>query len=99
MAAALAGAHVAIVSGAASAARAYLASTVLARNGFFAAFSLIFLSELGDKTFFIAALLAMRCGRTISFLGACCVRCRAAWAGAGEAQADRVEAGGGASRE
>jgi putative Ca2+/H+ antiporter (TMEM165/GDT1 family) len=31
--------------------------------------SLIFLSELGDKTFFIAALLAMRCGKWISFVG------------------------------
>ncbi len=31
--------------------------------------SLIFLSELGDKTFFIAALLAMRCGKWISFIG------------------------------
>jgi putative Ca2+/H+ antiporter (TMEM165/GDT1 family) len=27
------------------------------------------LSELGDKTFFIAALLAMRCGKWISFVG------------------------------
>lgn len=31
--------------------------------------SLIFLSELGDKTFFIAALLAMRCGKWVSFVG------------------------------
>ena len=34
-----------------------------------AAFSLIFLSEIGDKTFFIAALLAMRLGRWIAFAG------------------------------
>lgn len=47
----------------------HLASSVLAKSGFFAAFSLIFLSELGDKTFFIAALLAMRCGKWISFIG------------------------------
>lgn len=32
----------------------------LARSGFTAAFSLIFISEIGDKTFFIAALLAMK---------------------------------------
>jgi putative Ca2+/H+ antiporter (TMEM165/GDT1 family) len=31
--------------------------------------SLIFLSELGDKTFFIAALLAMRLGKWVSFFG------------------------------
>ncbi len=34
----------------------------LGRSGFMAAFSLIFLSEIGDKTFFIAALLAMKVG-------------------------------------
>jgi putative Ca2+/H+ antiporter (TMEM165/GDT1 family) len=34
-----------------------------------ASFCLIFLSELGDKTFFIAALLAMKLGRWISFVG------------------------------
>jgi putative Ca2+/H+ antiporter (TMEM165/GDT1 family) len=50
-------------------ARTYLASSVLARSGFFAAFSLIFASELGDKTFFIAALLAMKLGKWISFTG------------------------------
>ncbi|EFN51748.1 hypothetical protein CHLNCDRAFT_27561 [Chlorella variabilis] len=42
---------------------------MLAKSGFFAAFSLIFFSELGDKTFFIAALLAMRCGKWVSFVG------------------------------
>ena len=41
----------------------------LGRSGFLAAFSLILLSEVGDKTFFIAALLAMRLGRWISFIG------------------------------
>lgn len=66
----LAGAHAALTTGAAAAAKTWLASSPLAKSGFFAAFSLIFLSELGDKTFFIAALLAMKVGRTISFLGA-----------------------------
>ena len=42
----------------------------LVTGGFSAAFSLIFVSELGDKTFFIAALLAMRRGRTAVFTGA-----------------------------
>lgn len=46
-----------------------LSSSVLAKSGFFAAFSLIFASEIGDKTFFIAALLAMRVGKWISFVG------------------------------
>ncbi|GLC45369.1 hypothetical protein PLESTB_000315100 [Pleodorina starrii] len=41
----------------------------LGKSGFFAAFSLIFLSEIGDKTFFIAALLAMKIGRWMSFFG------------------------------
>ena len=44
-------------------------ASFLAQSGFFAALSLIFASEIGDKTFFIAALLAMRCGRWISFIG------------------------------
>lgn len=43
--------------------QAYLLDGPLGRSGFLAAFSLIFLSEMGDKTFFIAALLAMRLGR------------------------------------
>lgn len=42
----------------------------LGRSGFVAALSLIFLSELGDKTFFITALLAMRLGKWITFFGA-----------------------------
>lgn len=46
-----------------------LLSGPLGKSGFFASFFLIFLSEIGDKTFFIAALLAMRCGRWISWLG------------------------------
>lgn len=42
------------------AAQEWAAQSVLGRSGFLAAFSLIFLSEIGDKTFFIAALLAMK---------------------------------------
>ena len=68
-----AGGYAAVVSGAATPAldsiRHLLSSSVLAKSGFFAAFSLIFASEIGDKTFFIAALLAMRCGKMISFIG------------------------------
>ncbi len=41
----------------------------LSKSGFFASLSLIFASEIGDKTFFIAALLAMRYGKLLSFLG------------------------------
>lgn len=41
----------------------------LGKSGFLAAFSLIFLSEIGDKTFFIAALLAMKIGKWMSFIG------------------------------
>lgn len=37
--------------------------------GFVESLTLIFMSELGDKTFFIAALLAMRLGRGIAFCG------------------------------
>ena len=39
-------------------------------QGFTAAFGLIFVSEIGDKTFFIAALLAMRRGRAVVLAGA-----------------------------
>mmetsp|Transcript_16613 Transcript_16613/g.28514 ORF Transcript_16613/g.28514 Transcript_16613/m.28514 type:complete len:343 (-) Transcript_16613:625-1653(-) len=39
------------------------------KSGFLAAFSLIFFSEIGDKTFFIAALLAAKLGRWTSFIG------------------------------
>lgn len=42
----------------------------MAKSGFTAAFALIFVSELGDKTFFIAALLAMRLGRFRVLIGA-----------------------------
>jgi putative Ca2+/H+ antiporter (TMEM165/GDT1 family) len=38
-------------------------------GGFVQAFLLIFISEIGDKTFFIAALLAAKYGRFISFAG------------------------------
>lgn len=47
----------------------YLVSGPLGKSGFLAAFSLIFLSEIGDKTFFIAALLAMKVGKWMSYLG------------------------------
>lgn len=39
-------------------------------KGFFASFAMIILSELGDKTFFIAAILAMRHPRLVVFSGA-----------------------------
>ena len=38
----------------------WLQHSQLGKSGFTAAFALIFLSELGDKTFFIAGLLAMK---------------------------------------
>jgi Uncharacterized protein family UPF0016 len=41
----------------------------LTETGFYQAFSLVFLSEIGDKTFFIAGLLAMKTSRIASFLG------------------------------
>ena len=41
----------------------------LTSSGFFQAFSLVFVSEIGDKTFFIAALLAAKTSRLISFVG------------------------------
>lgn len=44
-----------------------LAKSSLGKSGFPAAFSLIFLSEIGDKTFFIAALLASKFGKWLSF--------------------------------
>lgn len=46
---------------------AWLAS--LTDSGFYQAFSLVFLSEIGDKTFFVAALLAAKLSRVISFIG------------------------------
>lgn len=47
----------------------YVANSPLGTSGFISAFALIFLSELGDKTFFIAALLAMKVGKLLSFVG------------------------------
>ncbi|KAG9447701.1 hypothetical protein H6P81_013829 [Aristolochia fimbriata] len=41
----------------------------IAKSGFTAAFTLIFVSEIGDKTFFIAALLAMQYERGLVLLG------------------------------
>lgn len=38
-------------------------------SGFIQSFLLIFLSEIGDKTFFIAALLAAKYGKSVSFTG------------------------------
>jgi putative Ca2+/H+ antiporter (TMEM165/GDT1 family) len=45
----------------------FLAS--VGETGFYQAFTLVFLSEIGDKTFFIAGLLAMKTSRLISFVG------------------------------
>jgi len=39
------------------------------QTGFYQAFSLVFLSEIGDKTFFIAGLLAMKTSKLVSFVG------------------------------
>lgn len=41
----------------------------LAKSGFTAAFTLIFISEIGDKTFFIAALLAMQYDKALVLFG------------------------------
>ncbi|KAI4346048.1 hypothetical protein L6164_013130 [Bauhinia variegata] len=41
----------------------------IAKTGFTAAFTLIFVSEIGDKTFFIAALLAMQYDKGLVLLG------------------------------
>lgn len=41
----------------------------LTQTGFYQAFSLVFLSEIGDKTFFIAGLLAMKTSRVVSYVG------------------------------
>jgi len=38
-------------------------------TAFYQAFSLVFISEIGDKTFFIACLVAMKAGRVVSFVG------------------------------
>jgi len=39
---------------------------------FYQVFSLVFVSDIGDKTFFIAGLLAMKTGKFISFIGSVC---------------------------
>ena len=56
-----------IAGGASSSASAWMES--LTDSGFYQAFSLVFLSEIGDKTFFVAALLAAKLSRFISFVG------------------------------
>ncbi|KAL7492726.1 hypothetical protein ACHAWT_001744 [Skeletonema menzelii] len=56
-----------IAGGASTSASAWLDS--LTDSGFYQAFSLVFLSEIGDKTFFVAALLAAKLSRFISFVG------------------------------
>lgn len=43
--------------------------SAISKSGFTAAFSLIFVSEIGDKTFFIAALLAMQYEKLLVLLG------------------------------
>jgi len=52
-----------------SAANAASVFSGLSETGFYQAFSLVFVSEIGDKTFFIAGLLAMKTSRFISYLG------------------------------
>eukprot|EP00994_Dinema_validum_P003024 NODE_1685_length_873_cov_122.814320_g1323_i0.p1 GENE.NODE_1685_length_873_cov_122.814320_g1323_i0~~NODE_1685_length_873_cov_122.814320_g1323_i0.p1 ORF type:complete len:258 (+),score=55.15 NODE_1685_length_873_cov_122.814320_g1323_i0:58-774(+) len=39
-------------------------------DGFISSLAMIIVTELGDRTFFIAAIMAMRCSRTTVFLGA-----------------------------
>lgn len=56
-----------IAGGAQAATSAWLDS--LTDSGFYQAFSLVFLSEIGDKTFFVAALLAAKISRLVSFVG------------------------------
>jgi len=41
----------------------------ISHTGFYQAFSLVLVSEIGDKTFFIAGLLAMKSGKIVSFTG------------------------------
>jgi putative Ca2+/H+ antiporter (TMEM165/GDT1 family) len=55
------------VTASAVAANNWIAS--LTETGFYQAFSLVFVSEIGDKTFFIAGLLAMKTSKLISFIG------------------------------
>jgi hypothetical protein len=56
-----------IAGGATASTAAWLDS--LTDSGFYQAFSLVFLSEIGDKTFFVAALLAAKLSKFISFVG------------------------------
>merc|ERR1712127_634315 len=56
-----------IAGGASASYSAWLES--LTDSGFYQAFSLVFLSEIGDNTFFVAALLAAKISRLISFIG------------------------------
>lgn len=44
-------------------------SDQLSETGFYQAFSLVFLSEIGDKTFFVAGLLAAKLSKFVSFVG------------------------------
>ena len=44
-------------------------SEQLSDSGFCQSFSLVFLSEIGDKTFFVAGLLAAKLSRFVSFVG------------------------------
>lgn len=41
----------------------------LSETGFYQAFTLVFLSEIGDKTFFMAGLLAIQTSKFTSFIG------------------------------
>lgn len=59
----------AISGGAAAATKVNGVLASLAETGFYQAFSLVFVSEIGDKTFFMAGLLAMKTSKLISFLG------------------------------
>ncbi|KAL9188421.1 hypothetical protein ACHAXT_006799 [Thalassiosira profunda] len=56
-----------IAGGASASYSAWMES--LTDSGFYQAFSLVFLSEIGDKTFFVAALLAAKLSRLVSFVG------------------------------
>ena len=68
-AAAVATASALLLPGAAEAATLAGSAATVSDNAFAQALSLIFVSELGDKTFFIAALLAARASRLLTFAG------------------------------
>lgn len=59
----------AMSGGAVAAAKVDGLMSSLAETGFYQAFSLVFVSEIGDKTFFMAGLLAMKTSKLVSFLG------------------------------